>query len=543
MPEKNSIARNILRQLSDKNYLIAERIWKKNDRGSSPKAYAFIIACLKTFYGEDFQEPDLEKIITDGYNDDGVDAIYFHEDGHIDVFDIKENGEISKNDLAAFFKNIENDLLGKPSDYDQYNETLKSALKQFHKRPVHKRKLRIFVVRAFGKANKYLENESTRLEKDYRNILNVKFLDAVALLASKFETESYTDKWILNLTKSEEKYHYGARGELVVRISLKRIIKLFNDCVKNDLDLFNKNVRSFLGNAHLSEGIIETLRSDPENFHKYHNGITIAAKAIEQNSPRSYTIHSPQIINGAQTVNTVATSVSGNELPIKKLRRAHIVCKMLVANTALTEKICETSNTQAKIDLSDLRSNDNIQCELELLINGISDRRYKYLRKKPFRTSKNLITMPEFTQWIYAGLFENPADAKNKKQMLFDATGTGLYEKIYTKNHALRDLETVKALCDVGTFVRSQVKHEKNKKAKRLLKSADLHIVAALYHLGGSPTKTKFRKVKVILSKYVKKLKTRDPGITSNMIFTKSQATWKNLRKEIRRRRTSRSKT
>ena len=71
--------------------------------------------------------------------------------------------------------------------------------------------------------------------------------------------------------------------------------------------LYQKNVRQFLGGRRkINKGIAETLRSNPEKFGLYNNGITVVVSGYVK-SPREnvITMHDPYIVNGCQTTKTI----------------------------------------------------------------------------------------------------------------------------------------------------------------------------------------------------------------------------------------------
>lgn len=75
-----------------------------------------------------------------------------------------------------------------------------------------------------------------------------------------------------------------------------------------DLDLlYEKNVRKFLGNRRkVNKGIEETLRSKPERFGLYNNGITIVVETFKrQPNNIEYELTEPYVVNGCQTTRTI----------------------------------------------------------------------------------------------------------------------------------------------------------------------------------------------------------------------------------------------
>jgi hypothetical protein len=91
------------------------------------------------------------------------------------------------------------------------------------------------------------------------------------------------------------------------------LLKLFEflkayKATSGDLDLlYEKNVRKFLGNRKkVNRGIEETLRTKPERFGLYNNGITIVVESF-QPLPNNieYELTDPYVVNGCQTTRTI----------------------------------------------------------------------------------------------------------------------------------------------------------------------------------------------------------------------------------------------
>jgi hypothetical protein len=75
---------------------------------------------------------------------------------------------------------------------------------------------------------------------------------------------------------------------------------------KGDLDqLYEKNVRKYLGGGRIvNRGISQTLKSNPEKFGLFNNGITIVAEEVKKED-EVYKVQEPFIVNGCQTTKTI----------------------------------------------------------------------------------------------------------------------------------------------------------------------------------------------------------------------------------------------
>lgn len=141
-------------------------------------------------------------------------------------------------------------------------------------------------------------------------------VDFVAELHTKVSATS------LDVRPNEDAYGLKWMIELrYILINVFDIYKIYKDAVKKNYEIFEANVREYLGTKGINNGIIKTLKSkdDRENFFYYNNGITIICEKLEtlrsgkiSGSDNSYGVKlkNPQIVNGCQTVNSIAEVLS-----------------------------------------------------------------------------------------------------------------------------------------------------------------------------------------------------------------------------------------
>jgi hypothetical protein len=147
--------------------------------------------------------------------------------------------------------------------------------------------------------------------------------------------------------------------------------------------LFARNIRGFLGDTSINEGMTETLDDAPGNFWYFNNGITIVCDSARKTAERGQAIlrvSNPQIINGQQTSRTLHKNPE---------QKASVLVRVIsiprgtnVQDTQferLVSNIVAATNWQNAILASDLRSNDARQVILE---RDLAKLRYHYLRKR-----------------------------------------------------------------------------------------------------------------------------------------------------------------
>ena len=88
--------------------------------------------------------------------------------------------------------------------------------------------------------------------------------------------------------------------------------------------LFEFNVRSFLqARGNVNKGIRETLRSEPERFLAYNNGLTATADEIEVGQLHGETVirrlRGLQIVNGAQTTASIHRARKVDKIDISRV--------------------------------------------------------------------------------------------------------------------------------------------------------------------------------------------------------------------------------
>lgn len=167
------------------------------------------------------------------------------------------------------------------------------------------------------------------------------------------------------------------------------------------LRLFARNVRGFLGaSTAINEGMEETLKTEPERFFFYNNGITIVCDQAEKKSSHGKDIllvGNPQVINGQQTTRTLAASpqnAARASVLVKVIRVPRLADAPGEQFEGLVSRIVAGTNWQNAIKPSDLMANDRKQIELERALRKVG---YLYLRKRQSKEeAKRLVGRGQF---------------------------------------------------------------------------------------------------------------------------------------------------
>jgi hypothetical protein len=140
---------------------------------------------------------------------------------------------------------------------------------------------------------------------------------------------------------------------------------------------FDHNIRYGLGESEaVNRAISKALKSiivdkadDPSTFAFNHNGITLYAERMEEGAA-GWKITAPRLLNGAQTVTTLASfreSHEGNRDFSKKAYEAiRVLCKIITrAEQKFVTRVTINNNRQNPVEPWNLHANDDIQLELQ----------------------------------------------------------------------------------------------------------------------------------------------------------------------------------
>lgn len=144
--------------------------------------------------------------------------------------------------------------------------------------------------------------------------------------------------------------------------------------------LFEKNIRYYKGSTEVNQGMKDVLKSAPDKFFYYNNGIKLLCKRITKKAAYStsrdiglFVLEGVSLVNGAQTTGAIGTVFT--ETP-EALDSARVFVQMIELGDASEEQaiqITKLSNTQNRIDSKDFASLDPNQerLRMELSLGGI----------------------------------------------------------------------------------------------------------------------------------------------------------------------------
>lgn len=407
--------------------------------------------------------------VTDGTDDNGIDAI-FYSDIYKTLYLVQSKwnhsgqGEPSLNDMMKFIQGIK-DLLN--FKFDRFNQKIIKQ-KEFLENIISGYGNKLCFILIDTGARKNLSKHSLNLMNDLVYELNDTGDDITSEVAifeeynqtkiyDKLGKENSNGNVTLEISLSEwgkvEQPYYAIYG----MIDATEIYDWYSEYKDR---LFEKNIRLMLGNTDVNEEIYKTIKSEPENFWYFNNGITIIVDKYVKSSLGgsnknfgTFKLENVSIVNGAQTVSTIGQFKLGK----KYLEKVKVNVKIIsLSKTPINfgDAVTKTNNRQNRIENIDFVTHDTEQIRIkkELFIENIH---YKLLRGENSKPEQNSFDLLEATIALACANKNSALSVQAKRGIgkffvdlkkgiykeLFNASTTGLY--LYNCILILRKIEEI----------------------------------------------------------------------------------------------------
>ena len=338
---------------------------------------AFGHVILKMLFG--LSDDEIYDLNTDGFNDNGIDAINF-EDAEEKVVHFffflfpssvssMTNG-ISQSDVQTIFNGFDS-FTGNDEKFNllEWNEILKEKRIEYEKNDVYK--FKIWIIKySSSTINEKINNLVSKQKTDYENITG-NSLEVDIMTASKIALlyeNNIRDKWCdfkLKYKKSLNPFSDDISKVYSGYVSLLDVYITFNS-IKDKV--FEGNVRYLNPNSKINDGIKETLSTEERQFfHLLNNGVTIFCKQCNDNTTNDFfDIKNGTIINGAQTVGTIINyleSLTDDKRDTYKDQFLFFRIVQVNDHKEIMDKMVYTLNTQ-----NEMKSSYSISNEVSLKI-------------------------------------------------------------------------------------------------------------------------------------------------------------------------------
>ena len=380
---------------------------------------------------------DVNKCLTDGSNDGGLDYVYFdEEENKIIIGQNKYSENISNQDCISEI----NKIISTIDDFDdghtgKYNKKVKEVFQDAVDRLTDEFEGNIEVV--FSSLNIFKTDNILNDIKESDNISQIVFhsADDIKNLTEKIKSRLEViseDSLKIDIANNCLTYENDEKSGLFVNISSKSLTSLFNKY--ENKGLFNLNIRRYIRNRTVDDGINYSLNNKRQDFWFLNNGLTIACNeySVDGNKVKLYDF---SIVNGGQTTTLIGKYKGKNK------DEFFIPCKIVAPNEKITPEelmkffndIAEATNSQKPIQPKDLKSNAPEMMNLKKLLEknkiGLEIKR----GEKHKASSEIKIKNDVFAQLIHSFVNQKPGTARSNKKSLF--SNNKAYRQIFMKNY------------------------------------------------------------------------------------------------------------
>ena len=427
-------------------------------------------------------EDEAAESITDGINDNGIDAVCFDKISKIlwlvqSKWKQKGVGEPELGDTLKFCtgikKIIEDDFSVCNPKILKRREMIEDALNDYT--------VKIHIILAYTGDEKLSSHN----------------LDAINRLLGDLNGDS--EELASFETFSLNKAHQALAGLVVGKpISEEFVIENFGKidtpfksiygCVNGSLfaqlwekyrsRLFSENIRGFLGDSSVNEDVKNTILNSPNNFFYYNNGITILCdsftkKPLSQQNAGTFDIKNLKIVNGAQTVGSIGRAYEYNPESVAEINVFVKVISLENCPEGFGDDVTKKTNTQNKIEKRDFVSLDSEQERLktELAIIGVN---YYIKRSNDVSTDMNSCTVEDLMVAVACSL--NDVDlaviAKREVGLLWNNIHTTPYTEIVKSGlSATKAWKCIQIMRSLSDYIKTRSKNEIGRKKMCLIHS------------------------------------------------------------------------
>ncbi len=380
--------------------------------------------------------------ITDGPNDQGIDAVYIDEaeDGHktVNIIQTKltlnpdrfNDIRFSANEVTKLLSTF-NDMVINLQNLDHANDRLKQKLIEVSELEGPRYRVVLLTTAALPPSKDAQEKIETKLNhyNDNADYVSAQFVGLNQLINLLPELKEAKLDFELKFDGVPVDTISGGTRIVIGQIQARKIAELVGE---KQQKLFDRNVRIYLKKRNQVNKQIYSTAVD-EHMSNYffilNNGITVICSKIGYMRGESFptiNITGGQIVNGGQTSNSIYEAYKA-----KKLQDgASVLIRIIVTDDSdLVHEITKATNSQTAVRNPDLYSNDPVQKKIKSRL--LDKYGYYYEAKKneaqAKAASKLRIDKETAAQAYYSYSLQEPGEAKTNKAKLFG----DYYKKIF----------------------------------------------------------------------------------------------------------------
>lgn len=416
---------------------IKEELEKSNKKVTDENAFEYLAMQFFCYKIKNIKPKlyDIESSITNGPNDGGIDFVYYDdEESKVVLGQCKYTENMKLNDIISELNKMSSTVENFKKAYTgTYNKKLKTnlqnALDRLPDESAGNVEYCIFTTSDINQndvTNK-LHAENNLYSKDMVSVYGVSEINSqIKELIEKAKTVNEY-KIEIDYPHNVLQYETDNVSGIMVNMSSESLVRMYDKF--KDEGLFDLNIRKYIKNKTVDEGIKETLDKERDNFWFYNNGLTIACSeyVLDGNKVKLYDF---SIVNGGQTTNRIGNYKGSNN------DKFYLPCKIISIKNddqKLYSKIAEATNSQKPINPRDLKSNSP---EMKMLQRWLGKEgvylEIKRGEKKKLKKIKN-IKNDELGQLLLSFGYQQPGTARSGKRNIFE--NKPLYNKLYRVNY------------------------------------------------------------------------------------------------------------
>lgn len=436
------------------------------------------------------------ECMTDGFNDNGIDAIYTENNKIVHFFQFKFPEEISgiskgiKEDEVLKLTNGFENFVAPKDEFSKltWNDLLLEKREEYEKNDIYDYKL--WIVRFSNqKVNEKIINKMENFLCKYSqrtgNTIENNFLGADSCVT--LYENNIKNIWPDFKLKYKKTLSPFSDEKSIINSAFVPLIDIYDTFYPIRDKIYEGNVRYLNPNSKINDGIKNTILFNYQNFHLLNNGITIICKACNDNTAQGYLdIKNGTIINGAQTVGTIINTLHNMEVEKRKDYSDSFVFVRIVSlngDEQITNDMVYTLNTQNQMKSSYIISNDAIVKNVQDRINNeteffleVKNNEFNFEkeRNKEFnKLAKNSIDIETFIQ-VYVAFYNiaNLANlAKNNKANLFESSNV---QKIINELDYEKSVKAYRIYLKLMDIIKDYRAYRKNQDKTDILEILDI---------------------------------------------------------------------
>jgi hypothetical protein len=382
---------------------------------------AFVHWFLQAFLVSD---PEMAaRSVTGVSHDKGVDGVYIDESlGQVFVLQGKfRQGPKppleSRPDVISFAQ-LARKLTGPKHEFDSYLSGIDPSIGKLMTEARNRIQRRNFEVRLYyvttGRCSAPLKSEAESEVAQASAIASISVMDRSDILSLlidylggaappvPFLDLPIDSRGIVGSDGVIQRYDQGSGIESwILSMSGKDLASLYDRAGDR---LFARNIRGFLGDTAINEGMQTTLAREADHFWYFNNGVTLVCDSARKTAERGQAVlrvTNPQVINGQQTTRVLFS------VPTSEAKEAAIIVRVISVPRSggnsqsrfeqLVSNIVAATNWQNAILASDLRANDARQVYLQ---RELAKLKYQYLRKRQTKKEAKRLLGHQHWFWI-----------------------------------------------------------------------------------------------------------------------------------------------